>query len=1226
MGDDLSEDYNKKVQISDQAYSAQEARDWLRQRPKQAEQVPVIDTEGDPARDEEPAPRPPRVKTDDSLGRTEGEEGTTGKVMRHVAEIPKQTLAGVDDAARHALGFLDPLTDWLNEHVADLRYDSFGAATTGTGAVTRKLSEFLTGFIPIMKGLKYAGLVNKVARPLIAGSLTDFAVHDPSEGRLSDLWNELDLPRNVLTDYLSSKPTDTGMEARFKNALESAGLGAMFEGVFMGARAIRALRQAGKSVPEVGKSEEEYLRAKYGTVEEGATAEQGGLTKVVHEGYEGGESGTYTLVAPKGKKGKWKVKYDETLTGESETTEFATKAQAQKHLDEVHAQIKEDIESGDAGEGSVLSVEREVNQKAATSNLNNTYNKVVGDPSRPAIEISVRKPHPAGKKLIHADEATPDIAPRALIRGKKGSSLPEDWDVYINFAAIDSPDKVKFAIGKMAEAMKGHIDEAKRGVITQRETDELAEQLGMTPTDLLARRRGQAFNAEEAVAARNIWVASGDELVKSAERAAAPNAGALDQFAFRRQMAIHAAVQNEVLGARAEAGRALNSWKIEAKGGIERARAIQQVMNAMGGPEASAEMAKRIAILANTGDPSALARIAQQGYAASSVQAFRELWINGLLASPKTHMVNITSNTLVAAQQIYERAAASAIRSVTGGEGVVPGEALAMTHGLIEGIKDGFRMAAKALKTGESGYAFNKIDLAQRPNAISAEAFRMSKETMIGRFLDFLGTGVNIPGRLLTAEDEFFRSVGYRMNVRAEALRLATQEGHAGEALGRRYKELVDNPTESIRIDAADAALMQTFTNEPGAFGKAIMGLRNAGGSNNWMNPAFLVLPFVRTPVNIARYAFERSPFAPLVSQWRADIAAGGARADLALARMSTGTAIMLTAMDLADKGLVSGDGPRGADKELRESMMRQGWQPYSAKIGDRWYSYNRLDPMGMTFGFAASIAEAVKKGELDHDDVDEWWEVTAMSIAAVSQVTISKTYLEGFSKMVEVLGDPKRYSRQYVEDLMASFVPATSLNAAVKNIVDPVQREAGSPAEAVMARIAGLSHMLPPRRDLWGREITSESGLGKAYDFMAPVASKPEEDSPVDREIVRHGQGPDRINKNTPFDGVQANMRFYPKAYDDYVRLSGNDLKHPAWGMGAKDYLDAVVSGRHPMSASYNMMSDESQQAFIQQTVQEYRKLAQREILNDPKHAAFAQEVARLKEIHRDTKLPVME
>lgn len=1124
--DDLSVMYGKQAEGQTRVNGAQEMEEWLRSMElngdkKKPIQIEPIDMgmkqdKGRPL----PANPEPRKPTEDPLGRTDGEEGTPGKIMRNVGEIIPQAVSGIDDAARNLQPFLGPLNnlaDWFNQHVYDTTYDKLPEPRTGTGQVTRKVSEFMTGFLPAMRVLKAAGIANAGVQAVSAGAIADFTVRDPHEGRLFDLWNEFGLPKNVLTDFMNSKGGDeTEVEARFKNALEGVGLGIMFEGVFLAARALRAARQV-KGVPE---AEEAFLKAKYGDVPDAE------------------------------------------------------------------------------------------------------FKRVVGDPGRSGVEIRIRKPSEAGQKFVHADEATPDLAPRAVIRGGRGN-LP-DFDVYINFAHIDAPEKVKFTIGKMAEAMKGHIDEARRGVVTQKETEELAEGLGMTVPELLARRKGAAFNAEEALASRQLWVASGEQLLELAKKAAATNAGPLDQFAFRRQMAVHAAIQAEVLGARAEAGRALASWKIDASGGIERARAINQVMNALGGAENSAEMARRIAILAEVGDPAALARIAQRGHAAATVDAFREIWVNGLLSSPKTHMVNITSNTLVAAQQVYERMAAGAIRSFTGGEGVVAGEGMAMAHGMIEGYKDAFRMAAKSLKTGETGLAFNKIDT-PRVGAVSAESFRISKETGLGRFVDFLGTVTNIPGRLLGAEDEFFKTIGYRMNVRAEALRTATSEGHVGEKLASRYKELVDNPSEAIRINAADAALYQTFTNETGAFGRAIMNLREAGGDKNWMNPAFLILPFVRTPVNIARYAFERSPFAPLVSQWRADIAAGGARADIALARMSTGTGIMLVAMDLADKGVCTGDGPRGEDKEIREALQRQGWQPFSCKVGDRWYSYNRTDPFGMTMGFAASIAEAVKKGEMDQDDVDEWWEVSAMAIAAVSQVSISKTYLEGFAKFVEVLGDPKRYSKQYIQDLFASFLPATSLNNAVKNMVDPVQREVENPMEAVQARIAGLSKNLPPRRDLWGAPITSESGLGKMYDFMSPVQSKEEIDSPIDREIVRHGAGPNKIGKRTPFDGVQANMRFYPNAYDDYTRLSGNDLKHPAWGMGAKDYLNAVVSGNHPMSQVYNMMSDTSQKDFIQTTISDYRKLAQQKVLGDPKHAGFAREIDRLKEIHRNSKMPVL-
>jgi len=278
-----------------------------------------------------------------------------------------------------------------------------------------------------------------------------------------------------------------------------------------------------------------------------------------------------------------------------------------------------------------------------------------------------------------------------------------------------------------------------------------------------------------------------------------------------------------------------------------------------------------------------------------------------------------------------------------------------------------------------------------------------------------------------------------------------------------------------------------------------------------------------------------------------------------------------------------------------------------------------------MTLGFAASIAEAVRKGEVDQEAVDEWQEVTAMTIAAVSQVAINKTYMEGFAKLVEVMGDPKRYTQKYVDDLVASFVPLTSLSSAVKNAVDPVQREVGSPQDAVMARIAGLSEQLTPRRDLWGKEITPESGMGKFYDFLSPVRSKEEQPSPIDREIVRLGKGPERVPKQTAFDGVQANFRFYPKAYDDYTRLAGNDLKHPAWGMGAKDYLNSVVDGKHPLSAVYSMLSDQSRKDFISSTVGEYRRLAAQQVLQDPKHKDFAAEIAHLKQLSNSYKMPVL-
>lgn len=1085
---------------------AGEMAEWLRRQeaPPTPRPGSVMDQPKTPFPTDKPVPADPSM---------------AGTIMRSVGELPRQVMGGIDDAARNALQFMNPLTDWLDENVADLKYDPVSAPKTAAGAVTRSLSQFLTGFLPATKALKGIGIAGKILNPTVAGMVADFATRDGHEGRLADLWNAAGLPKNVLTDFLAADPTDTEFEGRLKNTLEGAGFGLATEGVMLGARALRAAKKAAPAIA----SERALLKAKYG-----------------------------------------------------ELTDDAIKA-------------------------------------------------TIGDPSKPMVQTVVKPPPAAVGKMAKATKETATATADEVTA--YGLVDAGDSKVFVNFARIDGPDDVKSMIGTMADRFKGSVDEARRGTISLEETQRMADELGMDVTDLLARRKGQPLNAEEALAARRIWSASAEKLVEAARKASGPGASALDQFAFRRMMAVHHAIQSEVIGARTETARALSSWRIPVGGGIERARAVEQMMQAMGGPEAAGQMAKRLAMLAEFGaNPAAIARFAEKGFAATSLDAVREVWINGLLSSPATHIVNSTSNLFVAFQQMYERKAAASIGNLRGThDGVVAGEALAQAYGMISSIKDAFRLSWQALKTGESGFALNKVDLPV-DHAVSAHAFQISSETGLGRAIDLIGNVARIPGRMLGAEDEFFKTIGYRMELHAQVLRQAVQEGHHGPALQSRIAQLLIDTPENLRIAAADAALYQTFNSQPGVIGQAMMRLRTQ------MPAASFVLPFVRTPVNIARYAFERSPLAPLVSQWRADIAAGGARADLALSRMATGSVIMAMAADWADSGIISGQGPGPTDKGQREAMTRQGWQPYSIKVGDRWYSYNRTDPLGMTMGFAADIAEAVRHGELQEDDVDEVGEVMGMAIAAVSQVTINKTYLRGVSELANMLTDGRRYGPDYVENLVSSFLPFTALAGAVERGVDPTVRERNSVADAVYGKIAGLSSSLPPKRNLWGEEIRSESGLGKVYDFLSPVQSREVKPTPIDTEIMRLADArandwdaapPQRIGKKTFFDGVHVNLKEWPDVYDEYVRLAGNGLNHPAWGMGLKDYLNAVVSGNHPMSAVYRIQPDEMKLTFISKAVRDYRQAAQQQILNDPRFAEFSRTVQQMKMDRMQRRLP---
>ena len=79
---------------------------------------------------------------------------------------------------------------------------------------------------------------------------------------------------------------------------------------------------------------------------------------------------------------------------------------------------------------------------------------------------------------------------------------------------------------------------------------------------------------------------------------------------------------------------------------------------------------------------------------------------------------------------------------------------------------------------------FTKIETQQYRPSISAENIhrkltgrQLENGGAIARGVDLLGEMVRLPGRFLTAEDEFFKAVGYRMELHARAFRKASDEG-----------------------------------------------------------------------------------------------------------------------------------------------------------------------------------------------------------------------------------------------------------------------------------------------------------------------------------------------------------------------------------------------------------------------------------------------------------------
>lgn len=837
-------------------------------------------------------------------------------------------------------------------------------------------------------------------------------------------------------------------------------------------------------------------------------------------------------------------------------------------------------------------------------------------------EIKPEIPQETLEEILGKEEDELVKLPRGNPPAKQDPDLPpsesESGDTFINFSRINEPEDVQEVMKTMADAHKSDIDAARRGEkksFAEMELD--AEHINAFEV-LQSRRQGEPLNAEQSIAARQLWATSASKL-SSLSKVAAAEPSEANLFAFRKMMAVHRTIQNEVIAARTETARALASWRIPAGSGAERFMEIENMLTAHGGADLSREMAQRVATLADKGMIQEMDQFIEKSAWARSRDAAIEGWINGLLSGPKTHLVNAISNISVLFQQMYERHTAAKIATILGDESSVQlGEATAQFFGMVSGLKDAFRYAGKAFATGESGYGLGKVET-ERLDAISSEALNISNSGFLGKTVDVLGAGIRVPTRALGAADEFFKTLGYRMEINAQALRQASQEVNAGtitnEEIKERIAEIVANPPENIRLAAVDQATYQTFTNTPGDLAQGISNLKAKF-------PAFnIIMPFVRTPANIMRYTFERTPLAPLMKHYRADIAAGGARRDLALAKVATGTSIMMMTADMAMTGTITGQGP--SDSSERSALMRQGWQPYSVKIGDRYFAYNRMDPIGMTMGLAADMTDISANDEFGTEKEKSIEELGVAVVLSIANNSMSKTYLSGLSEFFNAMADPDRHGENYFQRFASSIIPTGVGEVARFN--DPYMREANTMVEAMRRKVPGLSDDLPPRRNLWGEPISYQSGLGSAYDMLSPIYSKSKKTSAIDEEILRLEATINMPGKKTSIDGVTVNLERYQGAYSRFVQLAGNELKHPAWELGARDFLNQLVSGKHQLSPVYDMRSDGpdgGKSDYLKKILNDYRNLARQELLKEfPEIKAEVDEKKREK---RRLKMPV--
>jgi hypothetical protein len=554
------------------------------------------------------------------------------------------------------------------------------------------------------------------------------------------------------------------------------------------------------------------------------------------------------------------------------------------------------------------------------------------------------------------------------------------------------------------------------------------------------------------------------------------------EYRFETAKARYPALLERLVGEAAAKGRVLNSFNIPITGEDKmRSKLIARYYKEnKGNPEINSMIADAITKL---DDPKQLAKFIRDMDEVTALDMITEGWINMILSAPPTHLVNIagnSSNILLSIGEQMTAASYGLLKGAKEADRLTFKEVGARLVGNLLGFADGLKAGAKALIDEDFiDDPFLKVELA-RQRAIPG----------------FAGKLIRVPTRFLASEDLFFKAINYRQSLMGLATRQAIKEGKKGfSAVRQRVKEILENPAKEapdIDMQSVDYARYQTYTNPLGKYGQAT---QNKLSEPYWKLGRFIA-PFIRTPVNIIKYANERTPLGRLSERYKAAMEAGGAEKDIANAKIVFTGAVMSVLGLYANQGLITGRGPE--DTRERAVLRETGWQEYSIKVGDKYISYQRFEPFGILLGLTADFVNAanmvndnilVSDTKEDKDLADEAGKIGAYLIASFADNITNKTYLRGVSDVIKAIDDPERYGPQYINNFLSSPIP--NVSGYVRRYNDPVIRDVRNLMDAWQNKIPGMSASLPAKRNIFGEVIKYSPGAApEAFGRFGEVFS----------------------------------------------------------------------------------------------------------------------------------------
>lgn len=459
-----------------------------------------------------------------------------------------------------------------------------------------------------------------------------------------------------------------------------------------------------------------------------------------------------------------------------------------------------------------------------------------------------------------------------------------------------------------------------------------------------------------------------------------------------------------------------------------------------------------------------------------------------MLGNPKTHIKNIGANIAMSITQNIKNAVAGGMEDVVSVFNKDMKRTKTLKHSTDEQI-DFARKDAEYMKDLIDGGG--KYDI---KNVIQNSKKQFDNKT--------LNAIAEFNSNALDVEDKVF-------------LKLAYSQSLANYMTANKLKpsDMTGKILEEARQYASFQAQEATF-HQFSVLANTLNAVENRGGVLGKATEA--VLPFKKTPINIAKAGVEYSPIGlaksltfDLDSMWnqtdeyRSMLEQGkitqeeydSATSKLLtkqidnMAKGLTGTSLAVIGYFLAQSGILKA-GNDGEDDEFEEKM---GKQEYSIQIGDYTYSLDWISPSAIPLFVGATVQQLLNSEEENKDGIinsaltagaKAFEPMTEMSMLQSLTSAISSYEPEGSSMIFDLV-------ESAISSYLGQFVP-TALGQVARTI-DPYERDTTSTKKGMekkvdqfvkqqMNKVPGLSQMLPIKQDVWGEDKKREDNIGMRF------------------------------------------------------------------------------------------------------------------------------------------------